>query len=469
MTARLLPAGGRPPGWSLALVNTTSSKRILDVKLGLSKQRLGWAALSICSLASLASGGCGRAARTPKGLAAPRGGDDPDRSSVVPMEPIQIVGDKGGGKGDAFTPSELFSRAMVHYRTRRFSKAAHAFNLLLKHFPGSPHAGPARYNLALCLEKLGKPAQAAVEYGRYLKRDLQHEERLKAMARRATAFFRAEMYGKAAKAFGEIASDPDATARQQLVGEVNGARALIEAGKLDEAEASLRSALRLDELLARTTERPDRSLGAEATYLLAEVFRGRMRRVRLDLPEGEVGKALYRKAQIFSKARRHYLSVARFSEPRWTARGLLGLARMLEDFFWDVVHAPVPRFRPVRYFDAEQGKWKVISSERLEKRYVEKVKRKLRLVLASAVKIYSTTEARARRQGLEAEWTETSRRQVRRVRRLLASLGSLQLGPSEGRGSQPGREPSSGGVDVFGQLGGDRPSAEDYFPETIPL
>lgn len=300
--------------------------------------------------------------------------------------------------------ASLFDGGMRAFAAGDYEKAARHFDRLVEVFPEAANALPALYDAALSQERLKRWGPALERFERYLARAPRGADAVDAAFHAALAEHELGRLPAAAArlhALSELPGLPRARRAEALVQE---AVTRIESGGPAEGERLLRAALAST---AGDPEGPaDPALEAQAEFWLGEVYRGYFTEAKLDpraMKEADLSDALEAKAKYLLSAQGHYLRAIRKGDGEWATASGFRIGGLYEAFHDQLVAAPVPAG---------------LSSEAAEV-YREELKKKVRVLVERAIRIYEETRRTAERVSAKSPYVARTDEALQRLRKLL--------------------------------------------------
>lgn len=336
------------------------------------------------------------------------------------------------------TAEQLFDGGTKAFQAGEWKKAALHFDRFVGLHRESEDWASALWNAALAHERLGEWPLALERWERTLARFAalegqggklagntpgdqadasfhaalcEHEQgRLEASAARLHAL--AQRPGLSLARQGEAIAQ-EAVCRIERAAEI---RALAAGGAADEAlragangradgERLLRQAIGLYEKAGVDGE-ADPALLAQAEFWIGEIYRSYFEELPLDpkaMAEKALTDALESKAQFLLSAQGHYLRAIRKGDGEWATASGFRIGELYESFHVQLTHAPVPPG-----LDAEQAQV-----------YRQELRKKIRVLLDKAMKVYEQTLATAQRVNAKSAYVDKTAEAVARMKALL--------------------------------------------------
>lgn len=327
---------------------------------------------------------------------------------------------------EAFTPSDLMRMGIHAFNQGRYQAAKEIFRKIIQYFPKALKARAAIYNLALVAEKLRRYPVARRLYQKYLGLPLHRKDRLETMIRLGICFHEEGRYIDAARAFEQVLKE-DLGPEKKAQAYAGLGRALIKKGDLGKAERVLSLALAWIEN-TRAVAPSSSHYPAECAFLYGRVAHLQMTGSPLRLPADRMEQDFVHKTKLFLKARKRYFAVVEMGSAHWALSALDRVGEMLFDLMVAMREAPLPRFRPVRFFDSRVGRWKTIARERLEEHYIKRIRLKIRVLILKAIRTYERNLFLARKMPVADYWMLKSRQEIRKLKKTLEKMESMPIG-----------------------------------------
>lgn len=295
----------------------------------------------------------------------------------------------------------LFDAGTRAFQGGEFEKAAQDFDRLWQSFPASPNRVPALWNAGLSDERLGRHAEALQRYVEYIKYKDEPEAQLHA----ALAEHELHRLDDAAARLHALSQRPGLAPLTRASALMQEGVCRVESGARAEGEVALRAALDIYEGLSHE-EPVDSSLPAQAEFWLGEAYRGSFHAVRLDpsaMDAKALGEALETKAQFLLSAQGHYLRCIRRGDGEWATAAGFRIGELYEVFHDELLGAPLPAGL----------------SDDQRALYQAELRKKLRNLIAKAIRIYDETLSMAQRTSASSAYVQKTQAALERMRTLL--------------------------------------------------
>lgn len=359
--------------------------------------------LLACSAAACASTtSTMRAATTPRET--PRG---------VRGGTFNVVG-RADGRGDAYDAHMLFERANTALEARRCEEAERGFDQLVREFPASELVPAAHYNRGLCLQSLGRPADAATPF--------------RSAARGTTntnlsrdAWFRLAVVGESAREPRTVLEATEAILRIPGISLVDRVEALARRAAAQLADGDRPAAVRTANdaiTLAPTREAvsalEDDTYIAEARFVVAEATRLDAAAIRIVVEELGFEQAIERRVQLVTHAHVQFNEAIRVGNPHWAAACGYSIGEMYRALHDAIVNAPLPT-------DWDEAAIAI---------YRRRTGERLRPLLTGALRAWESTLAMAQRNGIgDNTWVARTQEQLSALRELVLQPASAAPAP----------------------------------------
>lgn len=306
-----------------------------------------------------------------------------------------------GTKG--FNAEELFYEGQKRFTSDELAGAAEVFERVLNEFPESRYVAPALLMRGTALLKLSRPDEATAMFERYMTRYPTGTQRWYALKGLGDAHADQKDWARSEADFVQMAALNSLTALQREAALAGRGRALIEQGRLDEADPLIREVAERRGPSSRTGDGSidARELGAMARFYVGELTRRRSEAIRpqagVDLDK--LDNELETKAELLISAHEQYYRTFAYGVPTWTAAAAYQMGYLYERFYQDLMEAPPPAD-----LDAEAV---ALYREMLDSRLANVVKR--------AKDLYGQVVRHAARLQLEDAWVQKCQAGIARL------------------------------------------------------
>jgi tetratricopeptide (TPR) repeat protein len=332
------------------------------------------------------------------------------RERALPVSPAAVTSAADAEPGIR-DDTWLFHAASDAERDGDAAAARGYYEELLRAMPESELADAARFNLGLVLEHGGDYAAAAEVYAPIIAKPMPADDAqrtwLDAHFRRAACLAKAGGWAEVSRLFDIVLAVPGLAAADRIEALVGRGIADEERGALAAAEIAFSHVLHLARDLGR-----DSGLGpfaAEAAFHWAEIERGKFEGVALAFPNALLAERLDEKCERLLTAQRRYLRAMHFGDAHTVAAAGNRIGGMYERLYDDIMALDVPAD-----FDAEQREV-----------YRDEVRRRLRVLVEKAIRVYERTALIGKRADSAAPWVEKSEAALARLRAIVVNEPAL--------------------------------------------
>lgn len=356
---------------------------------------------------------------------------------VVAMDELHITAERsesGDYDFQVYDASELFTRATDMLNHDRCTDAVKLYDKLNQEFPDSDYISASLYNAGLCLQQSRELAAARDRFVQLRERVPGSPDIKDATFQLAEVLVDLERFQDGVAIAEELLGRQDLNNDERLEALTRRAQALLGGGQLDDAAQQAKSALTFFRTRPEAESVRDDFFAAAANYVLAETLR--LRGQSLEFPVGTVEEqkaVLIRRAELLLEAQREYFNTIHFSNVRWTAASGYRIGHMYDELWHSIMAAPVPPHLP------PEGH--VI--------YRQELAKLIKPLVRHAIRYWEVTLLLLERTGYQSEWTAQTRVDLERVRKLLLEQpegpGGLPTPGSEGQSPAAGEStrPSS--------------------------
>ena len=364
---------------------------------------------------------------------------------VVDMEDLRIQARQGdaGIEFETYDASQLFERAATLVEADQCAEGVELYDRLVEEFPHSRFVSSALYNAGLCLREAHENAESVLRFERLLAELPDSPDRVHSSFMLAELYLRLERWGDARRVSEQLAGLPDLRPAEHLEAMARRAQALLGAHELDEARTASRSALRYARRRGEDEIR-NTFFTAAANYVYAETMR--LRAADIEVPPGTIETqhdVLNSRAQLVIDAQREYFNTMRFHHSYWSAAAGYRIGSMYDAMWTAIDTAPVTL--PDEDYSAEDEAY-------YREVYRERLRHHIKPLLRHSIRYWELTLLMVERTGVQTEWTADIRRDLERVRALLAAQ------PDEGEETPAGAAVQRGAIDP--ETASNRPSED---------
>ncbi len=359
------------------------------------------------------------------GTAVRQGGDEgvrPPRQEIQ-FEPVTVTGDL---ELERLNDEELFAGGTSAFAAEDFKQAARYFGRLADFHPESAHRSASLYNAGLAHQRLKEWEEAYHRFSELADAEKGQGDALEAAFRVAESQYHLGRFEDAAALLSVLAGRTDLSVGRHLEAKVQQGICELEAGRTEQAEATLRQALGEYEALEDKDEVDD-FFPAQAHFFIGEIFRLHYEAVKLDPLKGsdKLAEELNYKAELLLSAQGHYLRSIRVGNGYWATAAGAQIGAMYENLYEHMVNSPAPP---------------ELSAEEAQV-YRQELRKKIRVLLTKSINIYERTLEAAERIGTQNAFVDRTRESLRKVKALL--LADAESEPAPAPPPKPGAKPHS--------------------------
>ncbi|WP_338262112.1 tetratricopeptide repeat protein [Corallococcus caeni] len=320
---------------------------------------------------------------------------------VVEFDPVMVTADL---ELDKLNDEELFAGGTSAFAANDFKQAARYFGRLADFHPNSPHRRQALYNAGLAHQRLKEWDDAFGRFSELAEPEKGQGDALDASFRVAETLYHLERYEEATKLLTTLAAREDLPAGRRIEAQVQQGICQVEAGRTDDAEATLRKALAAYDALPDKAEVED-YFPAQAHFFVGEIYRLHYEAVKLEASRGSDGLAqdLNYKAELLLSAQGHYLRSIRVGNGYWATAAGSQIGALYENLYEHMVNSPTPP---------------ELNGEEAEV-YRQELRKKIRVLLTKSINIYERTLEAAERIGSQSAFVDRTRQSLEKVKSLL--------------------------------------------------
>ena len=322
------------------------------------------------------------------------------------MKPVRFVAIRTpeGIKVELADPKELFAKATAYLRKQDYKNAAPRYRALLKYHPNDPLAGPALYNLGMCLAGMHEYREAEKVYAQYLlRKGLTPKDRCDGMEKQGDAMSGAGEHRAALKRMKSVAK----TCVKTLIDRVRVAAKLAhEYNALGDPAMAMHTAAPAMKAWRLHRDEPgmrENYYAAMAYYEFAEAYAFMFRAIKLFLPLDRMEKDLMDKAQYFLSAQSALFNTIRVHNSYFGIKAGMEIGKLYEDFYHDLMRAEVPP-----QLNAEERKV-----------YFEELKKQVRPLVQKAMIVYRENLRIGKYYRIPGKWLQEAKQRLKRLEHLL--------------------------------------------------
>jgi tetratricopeptide (TPR) repeat protein len=299
---------------------------------------------------------------------------------------------------------ELFAGGTSAFAAGDFKQAARYFGRLVDFHPQSIHRRSALYNAGLAHQRLKEWEDAYHRFVELADAEKGQDDALDAVFRVAETQYHLERFDEAAALLAKVAERKDISVSRRLEARVQQGICELEAGRSEQAEATLRKALSEYEALPDKDDVDD-YFPAQAHFFVGEIYRLHYEAVKLEPARGsdKLAEDLNYKAELLLSAQGHYLRSIRVGNGYWATASGAQIGAMYENLYEHMVNSPAPP-----ELNAEEAQV-----------YRQELRKKIRVLLTKSINIYERTLEAAERIGSQNNFVDRTRESLRKVKELL--------------------------------------------------
>ncbi|MCP3142721.1 tetratricopeptide repeat protein [Pyxidicoccus xibeiensis] len=316
---------------------------------------------------------------------------------------------------DKLNDEELFAGGTSAFAASDFKQAARYFGRLVDFHPASRHRRAALYNAGLAHQRLKEWEEAQHRFSELSDPARGQGDALDAAFRVAETQYHLERYDEAVALLGVISARQDVTVNRRIEAQVQQGICQLEAGRPDEAEATLRKALSTYDALT-DKEEVDDYFPSQAHFFVGEIYRLHYDNVKLDPVKGadKLAEDLNYKAELLLSAQGHYLRSIRVGNGYWATAAGSQIGALYENLYEHMVNSPAPS-----ELDAREAEV-----------YRQELRKKIRVLLTKSINIYERTLETAERIGSQSAFVDRTRESLAKVKALLLADAEAEPTPA---------------------------------------
>ncbi len=354
------------------------------------------------------------------------GASAPSQSTTARLlEETRIVAQRdatGGYRFDTYSAEDLFRQGTTLQADGHCSDAVARYDRIADEFASSRYLSPALYNAALCLQQTGQLTASAAHYYQLVDHLPGSEDAKVARLQLAGVLITLERWEEALASADLLLARTDLQSDERLEAMARRAQALLGMRHLEQASQAADDAgvyyrtRRGDEVIT------DPYFAAASMFVRAEAIRARSE--TMVLPPTDVAtqhEILEQRAQLILDAQRAYFDTIRLTNAHWAAAAGFRIGSMYETLYADLTGAPVPP--PAEVMNDQQ-------LALYQDAYRAELRHRVEPLVRHAIRYWELTLLMVERtQTDESQWVERTRAELDRARAMLAT-GAL---PSQDR------------------------------------
>ena len=317
----------------------------------------------------------------------------------------------GGYQFDTYTAEDLFRQGTALQADNHCADAVTRYDRIADEFPSSRYLSPSLYNAALCLQQTGDLDGSAAHYYRLVDHLPDSADAKVARLQLTGVLVTLERWEEALASANLLLARPDLQSDERLEAMARRAQALLGMRRLEEATAAADDAgvyyrtRRGDEVVS------DPYFAAAAMFVRAESIRARSE--AMTMPAGDVQAqhdTLERRAQLILDAQRAYFDTIRLTNAHWAAAAGYRIGSMYETLYADMTAAPVPP--PAEPMNDQQ-------LAMYRDAYRATLRERVEPLVRHAIRYWELTLLMVERTGVDTQWAIRTRSELERARVLL--------------------------------------------------
>jgi tetratricopeptide (TPR) repeat protein len=321
------------------------------------------------------------------------------------MDPIVIEAKSGktGIEIESFDAEELFEQAGAALSQSRFDDAIPFYDKLLAKFPQSPYARPAMYNRGLAFRDKKDWPKAIAAFKEMAEKFNDHPDAKDALFQLGACYAEIENWPTSGEVFVRLLDRKDLNADDRIEALARRAFAQFKLGDLDVAERSFRQVMLYKQQIESQERLSTDFFLAFTQYNLAEITHERFRKAPIRLPEAQMDRDLEEKASLLLKAQRGYIDTIKYGNPRWASAAGFQVGSLYEELYDAFVAAPVPQTLKGEARDV----------------YAEELHKKIRILLEKSLRWHRENLLMVERLGVDTDWAQKTKLSYNKLLHLL--------------------------------------------------
>jgi len=319
----------------------------------------------------------------------------------VQFDEMVITGDL---ELEKLNDEELFAAGTSFYAAEDYAQAARYFGRIADFHQQSKHYRAAAYNAGLSLEKLKAWDEAYARFEELADPKKGFGDELDASFRVAEVLYHLERFPEAIEVLKTLSGRTDLPMDRRIEAHVQQGICELEAGQMEQAEATLRGVLDQYQALP-DPDLIDDYFPAQAQFFLGEIFRLHYESIELDGNKStdKLAEDLEYKAELLLSAQGHYLRAIRLGNGYWATAAGQRIGGLYENLYQHMMHAPAPS---------------ELSPEEQDV-YRSELRKKIRVLISKAINVYERTLEAAERIGAASPFVAQTRESLQRMKDLL--------------------------------------------------
>jgi tetratricopeptide (TPR) repeat protein len=342
------------------------------------------------------------------------------------LEETRIVAmrdETGGYRFDTYTAEDLFRQGTTLQADAHCPEAVARYDRIAEEFTSSRYLSPSLYNAALCLQQSGDLEASATHYYRLVDHLPDSEDAKVARLQLTGILITLERWQEALASAELLLARRDMQSDERLEAMARRAQALFGMRRLEEATTAADDAGTYYRTRHGDEAIVEPYFAAAAMFVRAESIRARSE--AMTMPTSDVQaqhETLERRAQLILDAQRAYFDTIRLTDAHWAAAAGYRIGSMYETLYADMTAAPVP---------PPSGEMNDQQLAMYRDAYRAELRSRVEPLVRHAIRYWELTLLMVERTGVDTQWAVRTRSELERARQLLAT-GAL---PQQDRGT----------------------------------
>jgi tetratricopeptide (TPR) repeat protein len=342
----------------------------------------------------------------------PRPGSGSPDPVVIDLDTIriQVVSRTPAGETQmtSVASADLFNGASTAWKNDKGDAAIGLFRRLVSDFPDSIYAPLALHNIAAIYDGRGDPTSTITTLRELIAAYPNSRQSVEGHLYIAAIELEHKQWSEAVTTLAQALTRNNLTFADRIEAGARRGYALLELGRLDEADAVLAAAV------AEWRKAPyieDPYFIAMAQYYRGEVAHRRFLAARVELPDDNLGKSLDAKTALAVVAYDRWREALTHRHAYWATASGYQMSQVFVELWEATVKAPFP----------------VAMSRAARTAYVNEVHARVRADLQKALEGHQMNVQLAEAYGVSTSWSEASKTRAVQISEILAKEGSGQL------------------------------------------
>ncbi|MEM1023387.1 MAG: tetratricopeptide repeat protein [Myxococcota bacterium] len=322
---------------------------------------------------------------------------------VIRAEPDPLTG------LDAYDARELLELGNGQYAEQAYDRAVKVYTKLLEEFPDSKYAALAAYNQGLAFEKLAEWASAAAAFEQVIDEHPESPSHKDAYFRAAFSYSKLERWSQVADTFYAVRQRGELEVMEELEARVGQAVGMFMQEEYATAEVEFMRALKFHEEQENREYLPADYFIGQSRFYLGEIYARWFE--EKDLSEPEVDEAhwieamadeLEAKCELLLRAQSNFIRTIRVGHTGWATAAGYRIGSLYETLHSQMLDVPVPESL----------------DESAKMVYREELRKRVRVLVKKAIRVYEMSKEMAERVGEKNEWVERTNASLQRMKDL---------------------------------------------------